>query len=164
MTDCCFTSGDKWFRYRAAAIIVSENYALFATDENEKCGYYYTVGGGVHIGETAQEAVLREIREEVGEGFVVERPLCLVENFFNGDGLTEGLECHTIEIYYLVKPTEKREFNTDGLIQGGDVDKLRWLPIDKIDEFDVRPEIVKEIIRDLPEKFTFYINDGGKKK
>lgn len=162
MTDCCFTSDGKWFRYRAAAIIVSDNYALFATDG--RCGYYYTVGGGVHIGETAQEAVQREIREEVGDGFEIERPLCLVENFFNGDGLTEGLDCHTIEIYYLVKTTEKRQLDADSLIQGGDVDKLRWLPVERIDEFDVRPEIIRDIVRDMPEKFTFYINDGRKKK
>lgn len=162
MTDCCFTNDGKWFRYRAAAIIISDNYALFATDG--KCGYYYTVGGGVHIGETAQEAVLREISEEVGEGYEIERPLCFVENFFNGDGLTEGLDCHTVEMYYLVKPTEKRQFDTENFVQGKDLDKLRWLPLERIDEFDVRPEIVKNIIRDIPEQFAFYINDGRKKK
>ena len=33
--NCGFTNGNKWFRYRAAAIIVEEGYVLFAGNENE---------------------------------------------------------------------------------------------------------------------------------
>ena len=50
MQDCGFTRENKWFRYRAAAIIIEEDCALFAGNEIEN--YYYSIGGGVHVGET----------------------------------------------------------------------------------------------------------------
>ena len=35
--------------------------SVFAKDD-----YFYSIGGGVHMGETAQDAVLREVFEETG--------------------------------------------------------------------------------------------------
>ena len=62
--DCCFIKENNWFRYRAAAIIVENDCVLFAGNELED--YYYSIGGGVHMGESAEEAVKREVLEETG--------------------------------------------------------------------------------------------------
>ena len=56
MHDCGFTKENLWFRYRAAAIIVENDCVLFAC--NELDDYLYSIGGGVHVGETAEAAVL----------------------------------------------------------------------------------------------------------
>ena len=64
MYDCCFTKDNNWFRYRAAAIIIENDCVLFVGNSREN--YYYSVGGGVKMGETAEEAVLREVYEETG--------------------------------------------------------------------------------------------------
>lgn len=45
--DCGFTNDNKWFRYRAAAIIVEDGGVLFAG--NEKDDYYYSIGGADFI-------------------------------------------------------------------------------------------------------------------
>ena len=155
--DCCFCLGKDWFRYRVGAIIVSDGYALFSY--GEKCVYYYTVGGGVHLGEKSEDAVLREVREETGDEFVIERPLCLVENFFDGDGALQCLDCHTIEIYYLMKPKSKKEYSEISLTTAGDREKMCWLPLDRIDDYDVRPVIVKKLLKDMPQEFTLVVND-----
>lgn len=56
--DICFQTNDKWrFRLRAAAIIIENGAVLFATNDAED--YYYTIGGRVELGETAEEAVRR---------------------------------------------------------------------------------------------------------
>lgn len=57
MHDLCFTKENKWFRYRAAAIIVENECVLFAW--NERDDYFYSIGGGVHHGETAEDAARR---------------------------------------------------------------------------------------------------------
>ena len=43
-------------------MILEENSVLVAT--NDACDFYYSIGGGVHLGETAEEAVRREVLEE----------------------------------------------------------------------------------------------------
>ena len=159
-TDCCFCKDNDWFRYRVGAIIIADGEALFSY--GEEAGYYYTIGGGVHIGERAEDAVLREVYEETGGDFVIERPLCLVENFFKGDGMLEDLDCHTIELYFLMKPEEKREYDVGSVNTGGEREKMCWLPIDKIDEYDVRPVLIKKLLKELPKNFSHYVNDDRK--
>lgn len=151
--DCCFREGNKWFRYRAAAVIIAEGYALFA-DNGE---YFYSVGGGVHIGESSAEAVLREVIEEAGLSAEIERPLCLAENFFSGDGTLEGVDCHTIELYYLLKPTREAMTSTQHAAE-----KLRWLPIDRLNEYDIRPSLLKKLAANPPESFLLINNKERK--
>ena len=55
MQDCGFTRENKWFRYRAAAIIIEEDCVLFAGNEIDD--YYYSIGGGVHVGEGIKKTI-----------------------------------------------------------------------------------------------------------
>ena len=77
--DCGFTIEDRWFRYRAGAIIV-ENDCVLAVG-NEKETYYYSVGGGVHMNEKAEDAVVREVLEETGVSYQIDRLAVIHETF-----------------------------------------------------------------------------------
>ena len=80
--DCCFTPEENWFRYRVGAIILEENSVLVAT--NDACDFCYSIGGGVHLGESAEEAVRREVLEETGLPYEIDRLAFVHENFFEG--------------------------------------------------------------------------------
>ncbi len=69
------------------------------------------------------------------------------------------MDCHTVEFYYLMKPTEKREYDVVSVTTGGQNEKMCWIPIKDISEYDIRPVIVKQIIQDMPEHFISYMND-----
>jgi ADP-ribose pyrophosphatase YjhB (NUDIX family) len=51
-------------RLRAAAIVVHDGQVLLVSTKRGAPGYLVPPGGGVQAGETLQEAVVREVREE----------------------------------------------------------------------------------------------------
>ena len=107
--DCGFTKEGHRFRYRAATIIVEDGCVLFAGNERED--YYYSIGGGVHMGETAEDAVLREVFEETGVHYEIDRLAVIHENFFNeNSGTLKGLDCHEIHtgIEHIVTDERKK--------------------------------------------------------
>ncbi len=110
--DCGFTRDKNWFRYRAAAIIIENDCVLLAS--NEACDYFYSVGGGVHLGETAEEAIVREVFEETGIKYEVDRMAFVHENFFSeSSGSLKGLDCHEIAFYFIMKPRGTQELNSN---------------------------------------------------
>ncbi len=104
--DCCFEQDNFWFRYRAAAIIIEDGCVLMAY--NDVDDYFYSIGGGVHLGETSEQAVIREVKEETGMKYEVERLAFIRECMYHGKTAFSGKQCHIVEFYYLMKPKGKR--------------------------------------------------------
>jgi ADP-ribose pyrophosphatase YjhB (NUDIX family) len=146
--DCSFTQDNKRFRYRAAGIIIHDGKVLFA--KNDKDDYYYSVGGAVKFGETVEEAVLREVFEETGVHYDIDRLLFFHENFFTGVGGTlDGIEYHEISFYYLMKPKDITKFNCTSTTTNGAKEELHWLPIDELDKYKAFPEFLKDKLKDF---------------
>ena len=114
--DCGFTRESNWFRYRAAAIIIEDGCVLFAGNERED--YLYSIGGGVHMGETAEAAVLREVFEETGYTLISWKFRGIVTFSQEGYG-TEYMCLYTADGF-------------TGTMKECDEGKLKWIPKDKI--------------------------------
>lgn len=144
MYDCGFTKENNWFRYRAAAIIIEEGCALFAGNRRDD---YYSIGGGVHMGETAEEAVLREVYEETGVRYEIDRLAVIHENFFNNNkGTLNGMECHELSLYYLMKPRGTRKLNSNSITAYGDKELMHWIPIEELDRVKAFPVFLKDYL------------------
>lgn len=145
--DCGFRKEDKWFRYRAAAIIIEDDCVLFAGNEVED--YYYSIGGGVHLGESSEEAVKREVLEETGVQYEVDYLAIIHENFFVGSVGLKGLDCHEICFYYMMKPKGNKNLksHSHSLTMDGVKETMHWIPIEDLDKYKAYPTFMKEYLK-----------------
>ena len=155
--NCCFTDEKRWFRYRSAAIIVEDGYVLFVG--NEKDDYYYSIGGGVHMGETAEDAVMREVFEETGIHYEIDHLAVIHENFFNDNrGALKDMDCHEIALFYMMKPRGTRELNSDSYTQGVR-ESMHWLPIAELDKYKAFPSFMKEFLQSEHDGIEHIVTD-----
>lgn len=80
---------------------------------DERSPYFYLPGGRVAMGETAEQAVIREVWEELGIAAKIIRPVWLNQAFFTEE--VENLRYHELCIYFLMDVSE-----TD-LLKNGDI-------------------------------------------
>ena len=73
--DVSFQTGNEKFNYRVCAMMIDHGRILAMRDDRSP--YYYLPGGRVAIGETAQQAGIREVQEELGVTPASDRPLWL---------------------------------------------------------------------------------------
>lgn len=145
MYDCGFTKEKNWFRYRAAAIIVENDCVLFAS--NERDDYLYSIGGGVHMGETAEDAVLREVFEETGVHYEIDHLAVIHENFFNENmGALKELDCHELALYFLMKPRGTQKLNSNSFTQDNIKESMVWIPIKDLDKYKAFPSFMKDYL------------------
>ena len=159
--DCGFQKENNWFRYRAAAIIVEDGCALFAGNANED--YLYSIGGGVHMNEKAEDAVRREVFEETGVHYEVERLAVIHENFFDGHGGSlDGFHCHEVAMYYLMKPRGTQKLHSDSYTYGGVKEEMHWIPIENLDKYKAFPTFLKDYLSGSQEGILHIVTDERK--
>ena len=88
--DICVPVGDGYVNVRVGAIIEKDGKILMVT--NESVDYYYSVGGRIHLGESAGDAVRREVLEETGCAMEIDRLGFIHEDFFIGDSMAKQCE------------------------------------------------------------------------
>ncbi len=147
--DCGFSRGDKWFRFRVGAIIIEEEKILFVRNRREE--FYYTVGGGVHLGETSEEAIEREVYEETGLKYEVDRIAFIHEYFFNLEVDDIRRECQEISFYYLMKPMGRCMEITKESRTLGVREEFHWLALKELKKYEGYPEFLHEMIKNVRE-------------
>ncbi len=146
--DCCFTSENNYFRYRVGAIIIENGYVLLARNEHDD--YYYSVGGGVHLGEKAEDAIVREVLEETGIEFEVDRLAVIHENFYLGNSFAnDGMKCHEISFYFLMKSRGTKELNSNSFTNGASRETMHWIAIEDLEKEKAFPIFLKEYVEKL---------------
>lgn len=154
------TDDDRRFRLRAAAIIIENGEVLFATNTAEK--YYYSIGGAIELGETAEHAVCREVMEETGVPYEIDRLVFVQELFFKrNDGMLKGLNCHEITFFFGQFRKLQHTMSHSGLFNGCCIQK-RWLTLTFRHKKDIclfcNPIAVFDDNFDFSDFFSFIIN------
>ncbi len=147
--DISFKTDGARFNLRAAAVIVNNEKLLAMTDERSP--YFYLPGGKIALGETAEQAVLRELREELNIEASVIRPLYIAQSFFTEEG--SGERFHEICFYILV------DCANTALVSRGEsfiinerhhTLEFEWLDIAGIENEYFYPVFLRKRLRELP--------------
>ena len=142
-SDIRFSLPQEHFTLRATALIIQNGKLLVAKHDSVNC--YYTVGGGVRAGETTEEAVIREAYEETGLEMETERLVFLYEGFFTHNGRKH----HEVGFHYLMK--EMPLGIPDGQRTDQEGERLFWLPIDRLENYDLVPAFLKTALKNMPD-------------
>lgn len=138
------TNGNKRFKYRVAAVALRGDWVLIHQFEDSH--YWSLPGGNVEMGETSQEALKRELLEEAGLTFGIERLLWVHENLFER---ADGRQVHELALYYLIDLNG----SGDDIQQGWEDDlrlHFRWVPLVELSGYNLVPPFLKDSLLSLP--------------
>lgn len=151
--DITYKTENEKFNYRVCAVIISNGEILAMHDERSP--YFYLPGGRVKMGETAEQAVVREVEEELYITPKIIRPLWLNQAFFRED--VDGLNYHELCIYFLmdISHTELlKKGKKFSLQEGRHQHDFEWLAFNRLKNEYFYPIFLKNSIYDLPKTFT----------
>lgn len=128
-SDCTVPIDDGLLNIRVGAIICRGNEFLMM--ENDKDPFLYSVGGRVKFGETAQEAIVREVLEETGTQMEIDRLGFVHENYFYLDEPgRKNQVVYEISFYFYMKMPEDFSPVCESFTGSNHKERLVWLTMD----------------------------------
>lgn len=141
---------------RVGAIILRDGKLLMAGNSRED--YHYTVGGRIKFGETAQEAVIREVEEETGVHMEVERIGFIHENYFKADDPSnKGKLIYEIDYYFYMKVPDDFDPVSMTFVEGQQEERLSWIDIDG--DAPYYPQFFRTELKKISEGVKFFVTD-----
>lgn len=122
---------------------------------DEHSPYYYLPGGRVKMGEMAEEAVLREVKEELEVSAKIVRPLWLNQGFFTED--VDHLNYHELCIYFLIDISESdllKKGEKFIMHEAGHTHTFEWLEFERLEREYFYPLFLKKEIFNFQNHFT----------
>lgn len=151
-----FDRGSSRFNFRSVAVFISEGHVLLHKMESDS--FWSLPGGRVEFFEFSSETVVREMEEELGIKVSVIRPLWHMEQHFE----YENKQYYEIGNYYLTEPAEPNTLpGVSETFEGiEDTGKLifKWFRIEDLDDIVIKPELLTEKLKSLPETPEFIQN------
>jgi 8-oxo-dGTP diphosphatase len=126
-------------RIRAAGILVHDGKILLVRHEKNGKSYWLVPGGGVDFGESAEEALVREYKEEVGLDVKVGK-LVLVH-----DSIPPNRHRQVLNLYFLVTTASfELKVTQDAVLKGAEFHPLAEFP-----KLKVNPDVKEEILNGI---------------
>ena len=124
--------GNTVFGVRATALIVKDNRLLVVEDEDG----FYTIGGAIQVDEATEDAVVREVKEELGVASKAVQLAFIVENRFE----QAGVHYHNIEFHYLVDLLEDAPLTMQ---EDEKMQPCEWIDLDQLQNIQLVPAFLK---------------------
>lgn len=152
------------FVYRVSGVAIIDGRVLVHQFEGED-DFYVLPGGRVDVREPAEEALAREMLEELGCEVRVGRLLWVLDNLFTH----RGVNYHELGLIFEIllpdgcmqasgEPWTGREEDLD--MAGGEGLELyfQWIPLQELPNLDIKPSCLREMLRELPEHPVYVLH------
>lgn len=128
--DMTATCENGFINIRVGAIILQNGKFLMVG--NERSDYLYSVGGRVKFGETAEEAIVREVFEETGIKMEIDRLGFIHENYFYGDSpVNSGKLIYEISFFFYMKLPSDFTLKSESFTEDNSREYLKWVSPDE---------------------------------
>lgn len=145
--DIIFKTEEYVFSYRVAGLLVHDGKILLQRPKDDTA--YAIPGGHVALGETNEETLIHEFKEEINVDIRVDRLKWVGEIFFPWG----GKPCHQICLFYSILLNENTNILLDGAFWGNEQleDKsfkleFSWININDIESIELYPIEAKKYL------------------
>ena len=149
--------GNDCFNYRVVGVAIHENSVLLHQGEGED--FWTFPGGRAEFGETAEQTLKREMREEIGADVEVIRLLWFVESFYT----YADIQTHEIALYFLMRLPPAPEYKGSFL---GEEETMKltfqWFPLnlEVLSSLPLLPSFLQTALQELPESVQHVVHYG----
>ena len=157
MSDILFKTDDYVFSYRVAGICIQNDRILLQKPTNDN-GFAFP-GGHAAFGETNEETLIREFKEEIGADISVGELKWVGEIFFPWG----EKPCHQICLYYTVviedgHTPKEGTFLAQEQLEGRNFElEFHWVPIDKISDIEIYPANAIQLLENLNDNVQHFV-------
>ncbi|HFI0622576.1 TPA: NUDIX hydrolase [Streptococcus suis] len=140
--------GNQSFGVRVTGLVVQDE-KLYLVKSPE--GIYYTLGGAIQLAETTEEAVQREMKEEIGIDVEVGPLAFIVENQFT----LQEKSYHQIEFLYIDTPLSNPAPNLE---EGNSIRQCEWIAFTDLKNLDLTPSFLKTELAGWKGQLQHFVN------
>ena len=154
--DMCVACDDGILNIRVGAIIMKDEKILMVG--NKRANYLYSVGGRIKFGETAEEAIVREVREETGVQMEIDRLGFVHENYFYGDAPSNlGKLIYEISFYFYMKVPSDFTPVSESFMEDNSKEHLKWVSLDE--DIKMYPEFFRTELKKPTDTVNYFLKD-----
>ena len=149
--DILYKTEDWVFSYRVAGICVRNGKVLLQKPLNDTA--YAFPGGHSAFGETNEETLIREFKEEIGADISVGELKWVAEIFFPWG----SKPCHQICLYYMVDGDISDTDRFLGIEERGVPLEFCWVPLEQVQNLEVYPVETPQLLQKLHEGVQHFV-------
>ncbi len=154
--DMCVVCDDGILNIRAGAIIMKDGKLLMVGDDRD---YLYSVGGRLKFGETAEEAVVREVFEETGVKMEIDRLGFVHENYFYGDApYNLNKLIYEISFFFYMKVPDTFAPVSESFTEDNSKEHLVWVSPDE--NIKIYPDFFRTELKNPTDTVKHFTTDG----
>lgn len=154
--DMCVPCQDGIVNIRVGGIIMRDGRLLMVG--NERSDYLYSVGGRVKFGETAEEAIVREVLEETGVKMEIDRLGFVHENYFYGDAPSNlGKLIYEISFFFYMKVPRDFEPISESFTEDQSMEHLKWVSLNE--DIKMYPTFFRTELRNPTDTVKYFVSD-----